>query len=71
MQISVSSTLTVCHDGQFWVGIVEHVEEGRLGVTRIVFGAEPSEGEILRLRAHSGLVKRLRRLALATLRTLR
>ncbi|RNL48090.1 YjdF family protein [Paraeggerthella hongkongensis] len=51
MQISVSSTLTVYHDGQFWVGIVEHVEEGRLGVTRIVFGAEPSEGEILRFVA--------------------
>ena len=22
----VSSTLTVYHDGQFWVGVVEHVE---------------------------------------------
>ena len=32
MQISVSSTLTVYHDGQFWV----------------VFGAEPSDEEILR-----------------------
>ena len=25
MQISVSSTLTVYHDGQFWVGLAEHV----------------------------------------------
>ena len=48
MQISVSSTLTLYHDGQFWVGIVEHVEDGKLGVTRIVFGAEPSDEEILR-----------------------
>ena len=47
MQISVSSTLTVYHDGQFWVGLAEHVEGGRYGVTRIVFGAEPSDGEIL------------------------
>lgn len=47
MQISVSSTLTVYHDGQFWVGLAEHVEGGRYGITRIVFGAEPSDEEIL------------------------
>lgn len=47
MQISVSSTLTVYHDGQFWVGVVEHVEGGKMGVARIVFGAEPSDEEIL------------------------
>ncbi len=47
MQISVSSALTLYHDGQFWVGIVEHVEDGRLGIARIVFGAEPSDEEIL------------------------
>lgn len=46
MQISVSSTLTVYHDGQFWVGLAEHVEGGKYGVARIVFGAEPSDEEI-------------------------
>ena len=48
MQISVSSTLTVYHDGQFWVGPAEHVEDERYGVARIVLGAEPSDEEILR-----------------------
>ena len=48
MQISVSSTLTVYHDGQFWVGLAEHVDDGRDGAARIVFGAEPSDEEILR-----------------------
>ena len=48
MQISASSTLTVFHDGQFWVGLADHVEDGRYGVARIVFGAEPSDEEILR-----------------------
>ena len=48
MQISVSSALTVYHDGQFWVGLAEHVEGGRYGVARIVFGAEPSDEEVLR-----------------------
>lgn len=48
MQISVSSTLTVYHDGQFWVGLAERVEDGRHGAARIVFGAEPSNEKILR-----------------------
>lgn len=47
MQISVSSTLTVYHDGQFWVGLAERVESGKYGVARIAFGAEPSDEEIL------------------------
>lgn len=51
MQISVSSTLTVYHDGQFWVGLAERVEGGRYGVARIVFGAEPSDEEIFRFVA--------------------
>ena len=51
MQISVSSTLTVYHDGQFWVGLAEHVEDGRYGVARIVFGTEPSDEEILQFVA--------------------
>ena len=48
MQISVSPTLTVYHDGQFWVGLAKRVEDGRYGAARIVFGAEPSDEEILR-----------------------
>lgn len=42
----VSSTLTVYHNGQFWVGVVEHVEDGMLSVARMVFGAEPSNEEV-------------------------
>ena len=48
MQISVSSTLAVYHDGQFWVGLAEHVEDGRYGAARIAFGAESSDEEIPR-----------------------
>ena len=55
----VSSTLTVYHDGQFWVGVVEHVENGMLRVARVVFGAEPSNEEVytwvLAHWAHLGL----------------
>ena len=48
-KIGVSSTLTVYHDGQFWVGVYERVENDRYSVCRIVFGAEPSNEEILAL----------------------
>lgn len=47
-KISVSSTLTVYYDGQFWVGVCERVEGGRYGACRVVFGAaEPTDPEIL------------------------
>ena len=49
MQIRVSSTLTIYHDGQFWVGMFERVEGGRLSACRVVFGAEPSNEEIQQL----------------------
>ena len=47
MPISVSSILTVYHDGQFWIGLAERIEGGRYGVACIVFEAEPSDKEIL------------------------
>ena len=49
MQIRVSSTLTVYHDGQFWVGMFERVEDGRVSACRVVFGAEPSSEQIQQL----------------------
>lgn len=42
----VSSTLTVFFEGPFWVGIFERVEDGMLSASRVVFGAEPKDGEI-------------------------
>ena len=48
-KIGVSSTLTVYHDGQFWVGAFERVENEKLSVCRVVFGAEPSAEEIQEL----------------------
>lgn len=43
-----STTFTVYFDGQFWVGIVERIEEGGLSAARVVFGAEPSDEEVFR-----------------------
>ncbi|MGN0261452.1 MAG: YjdF family protein [Eggerthellaceae bacterium] len=44
---SISVTLTIFHDGQFWVGILERIEGESLCAARIVFGAEPSNEEVL------------------------
>ena len=48
-KIRVSSTLTVYHDGQFWVGTFERIESGKLSACRVVFGAEPAAEEIQEL----------------------
>ncbi|MGI1800430.1 YjdF family protein [Priestia aryabhattai] len=40
-------SLTIYHDGQFWIGIIEVVEGGKLKAFRYVFGAEPKDTEIL------------------------
>lgn len=39
--------LTVYHDGQFWVGVVEEYGKGKVMAGRYVFGAEPNDQEIL------------------------
>ena len=40
-------TLKVFFDGQFWIGIFERTEDGKLSVSRTVFGAEPKEQQVL------------------------
>ena len=48
MQVTTSITLTVLHDGQFWIGIFEHADEGRYGACRVVFGAaEPTDVDLV------------------------
>lgn len=41
-----SITLTVLFDAPFWVGIFERVENGRLTVAKVTFGAEPKDYEV-------------------------
>ena len=42
-------TLTVFFDGQFWVGIFERIDNGKLTVARVVFGAEPKDQQVLEM----------------------
>ncbi|MCP3795271.1 MULTISPECIES: YjdF family protein [Paenibacillus] len=39
--------LTVYQDGQYWVGVVEEQDQGKLKAARYTFGTEPKDEEIL------------------------
>ncbi len=39
-------TLTVFFDDPFYAGVFEQVEEGQLRVSKVVFGAEPSDQQV-------------------------
>lgn len=41
-----SVTLTVLFDAPFWVGVFERVEDNKLTVAKVIFGAEPKDYEI-------------------------
>lgn len=47
MQVNSSSTLTILHDGQFWIALCEHEEAGRYGARRIVFGPHEPTDELV------------------------
>jgi len=38
--------LTVFYDGQFWVGVVEEIVNGKLRAGRYLFGSEPKDQEV-------------------------
>ncbi len=41
-----SGKLTVFFEEPFWVGVFERIEDGRLSVAKVTFGAEPKEYEV-------------------------
>lgn len=41
-----SITLTVLFDTPFWVGVFERIENGKLTVAKVTFGAEPRDYEV-------------------------
>ncbi|MCL6425863.1 YjdF family protein [Bacillus subtilis] len=50
--------LTVYYDGQFWVGVVETVNNGKLRAFRHLFGTEPRDSEVLEF-VHNQLLNML------------
>ena len=42
-----SEKLTVYFEDPFWVGVFERVSEGKLSATKVTFGAEPKDYEVI------------------------
>ena len=42
----VSGKLTVYFGEPFWIGIFERIEDGKLSVAKVTFGAEPKDYEV-------------------------
>ena len=42
----VSGKLTVYFEEPFWVGVFERIEDGKLSVSKVTFGAEPKDYEV-------------------------
>ena len=42
----MGTSLTVFFDNPFWVGVFERVDEGKLSVCKVTFGAEPKDYDV-------------------------
>ena len=42
----MKASLTVFFEDPFWVGVFERMEEGKLSVCKVTFGAEPKDYEV-------------------------
>ena len=42
----VNGKLTVYFEEPFWVGVLERIEDGKLSVAKVTFGAEPKDYEV-------------------------
>ncbi len=43
---AMKTSLTVFFDDPFWVGVFERLDEGKLSVCKVTFGAEPKDYEV-------------------------
>ena len=43
----MKANLTVFFEEPFWVGVFERIEDGKLSVCKVTFGAEPKDYEVL------------------------
>ena len=44
---NVNGKLTAFFEDPFWVGVFEYIEDGKLSVAKVTFGAEPKDYEVL------------------------
>ena len=49
----MKASLTVFFEDPFWVGVFERIEDGKLSVCKVTFGAEPKDYEVLDYILHN------------------
>ena len=53
-----SGKLTVYFEEAFWIGVFERIEDGKLSVAKVTFGAEPKDYEVQQyIRKHYSSLK--------------
>ena len=48
----MKASLTVFFEDSFWVGVFERIEDGKLSVCKVTFGAEPKDYDVLDFVLH-------------------
>ncbi len=48
----MKASLTVFFEDPFWVGVFERIEDGKLSVCKVTFGAEPKDYDVLDFVLH-------------------
>ena len=43
----MKACLTVFFEGPFWIGVFERIDDGKLSVCKVTFGAEPKDYDVL------------------------
>ena len=43
----MKASLKVFFENPFWVGVFERIEDGKLSICKVTFGAEPKDYEVL------------------------
>ena len=43
----MKASLTIFFEDPFWIGVFERIEDGKLSVCKVTFGAEPKDYEVL------------------------
>ena len=58
MMDKASGKLTVYFEEPFWIGVFERIEDGKLSVAKVVFGAKPKDYEVQEyIRKHYSSLK--------------
>lgn len=51
--MTIKSSITIIFENPFWIGLYEHIDDGKYEVCKITFGAEPKDYEVYDFLLHN------------------